>query len=324
MAAVRLGAGLGIALAVGAAAGGWWLPAAVGLAGVLVLLAPRAELPSRVAPLADGARLVARLGLVPVFASAVGVYLVPQYRVPVAVGVVVVVTMVDAFGLVLPRFVRGWILGILLLAAAGVIALCLAIAPERGAGQGPAVTGLFAAAAVLVPLLGRPVRWTVGGVMAGAAVCAVALYQLGPVRLGLSDAPLRDLLAAVDGQAIEPLLAGVVVIAAVPAALGALTEARGDLPRPVGSVVCGLLAAAGAALLEPRQAVLVAATLAVAEVLVRSLLTLSARRRDVRSVLSAALAITLLAWLPPVDLLIAVAAIAVGVLLRRPAPSPAR
>lgn len=326
VAGVRLGAGLGIALAAGAAAGGWWLPAGVALAGVLVLCVPRAELPPRVAPLTEGARLMARLGLVPVFASAFAVYLLPEYRAPAAVGVVLVVTVVDAFGLSLPRFVRGWILGILLVGAASLVALCLAIAPERGVGGGPGVTGLFAAAAVLFPLLERrkPDRWLVGTVVVAAAVCVAALYQLGPVRLGLSHAPLRDLLAAVDGQAIEPLMAGVVVIAALPAALGALTQARGTLPRPVNSVLCGLLAAVGAALLEPVQALLVAAALALAEVLVTSLLTLSVRRRDARSVISAALAITLLAWLPPANLLIAVAAIAVGVLVRRPSRTPAR
>ncbi len=323
---MRLGAGLGIALAVGAAVGGWWLPAAAALAGVLVWLTPRAELPPRMTPLADGARLMARLALVTVFASVVAVYLLPQYRVPAAVAVVLVVTVVDAFGLALPRFLRGWVVGILLVAAAGLVALCLAISPERGMGAGPGVTGLFAAAAVLVPLLERrkPDRWLAGVVVVAAAVSAAALYQLGPLRMALSDAPLDDLLAAVDGQAITPLLAGVMVIAGVPAALGALTEARGELPRPWGSVVCGLLAAAGAVLLEPGQAMLVAAALAVAELLVRSLLTLVARWRDVRSVVSAALAITLLAWLPPMDLLIAVAAIAVGVLLRRPARTPAR
>ncbi|WP_235022666.1 hypothetical protein [Amycolatopsis alkalitolerans] len=323
---MRLGAGLGIALAVGAAGGGWWLPAGAVLAGVLALLAPRDGLPARVAPLADGARLMARLGLVAVFASAVGVYLLPQYRVPVAAGVVLLVTVADGFGLALPRFLRGWVLGILLVAAAGVVALCLAIAPERGAGSGPGFTGLFAATAVLFPLLDRrkPDRWLAGTVVVAAALCAAALYQLGPVRTGLSGAPLADLLAAVDGQAIEPLLAGVVVIAAVPAALGALTEARGKLSRPLGSVLCGLVAAAGAVLLEPGQAMLIAAALALAEVLVRSLLTLFARRRDVRSVLGAALAVTLLAWLPPGTLLIAVAAIVAGTLVRLPSRAPAR
>jgi hypothetical protein len=326
VAGVRLAAGLGIALAAGAAAGGWWLPAGVVVAGVLVLCVPRDELPPRVTPLVEGVRLMTRLGLVPVFASAFAVYLLPQYRVPAAVGVVLVVTAADAFGLSLPRFLRGWILGILLVGAAGLIALCLAIAPERGVGSGAGVTGLFAAGAVLFPLLERRKsdRWLAGAVVIAAAVCAAALYQLGPVRLGLSDAPLRDLLAAVDGQTIEPLLAGVVVIAALPAALGALTEARGGLPRPAGSVVCGLLAAAGAALLEPVQALLLAAALALAGALVTSLLTLSVRRRDARSVVSAVLAITLLAWLPPVDLLIAPAAIAVGVLLSRPSRTPAR
>ncbi|GAA4658304.1 hypothetical protein [Amycolatopsis dongchuanensis] len=276
------------------------------------------HLPPRAVPLLTAARTVARLALVPVFASACGTYLLPQYRVPVALAVVVIVAAGDGAGAVLPRFVRGWVLGILLVGAAGLVALCLAIAPERGVGSGPGFAGIFAAAAVLFPLLTRqkPDRWLAGTVVVAAVLCAVALHQLGPVRLGLSDAPLRDLLAAVDGQAIEPLLAGIVVIATVPAALGALTGARGALPRPSGSLLCGLLAAAGAVFLTPAQALLVAAALALAEVLVTSLLTLP----HARSVVSAALAITLLAWFPGLDLLLALAVLALGVLVvRRPA-----
>lgn len=314
---MRLGAGLLIAVATGAAAAGWWLPAGVALAGLLAWCAARpTPVPERAEPLVSGARYAVRLAMVPVFASVFGAYLVPDHRALAAVAFVLVVTAASAFGVALPRFLRAWVLGILLVAGAGLIALCLAISPERGTGDGPAVTGMFAAGAAMFPLLYRretkPNWWLAGSVAAALAVCTAALYQLGPVRLGLSGVPMRDLLAAVDGQQIEPLLAGIVVIATVPAALGALRETRADLPPLAG----GLVAAVGAALLDPEQALLLAAAIALAEVVISSLLALSVRRRDVRAVLSAALAITLLAWLPPVYLLLAVAVIVVAAVAR--------
>lgn len=322
---MRLGAGLLIALGVGAEGGGWWLPVGALLAGVLAWLAPGGD-PEPVQTnspahrLTGGAWLVAHLGLVPVFASAFAVYLLPGHRIPAAVGVVVVVTAVAATGFTLPSLANRWLLGILSVAGAGLVALCFAVAPERGAGNGPGPLGVFAAAAVVFPFLGRAKARPVTLVAVVAAVLgAAALYQLGPVRLALSDAPLRDVLAAADGQAIEPLLAGVVVLATLPAALRALSEASGTAVRdPARTVVCGLLAAAGAALLDPRQAVLLAGALALVEVLVRSLLTLSSKR-DARSAIAAVLSVAVLAWLPPVDLLLTVAALALGALVRLPA-----
>ncbi|NKQ56514.1 hypothetical protein HFP15_26915 [Amycolatopsis sp. K13G38] len=315
---MRLGAGLLIAVAAGAAAAGWWLPAGVALAGILAWCAARpAPVPERAEPLVGGARYAVRLAVVPVYASVFGAYLVPGHRAFAAVAFVLVVTVASTFGVALPRFLRAWVLGILLVVGAGLIALCLAISPERGTGGGPGATGMFAAGAALFPLLYRREAkvnwWLAGSVGAALVVCGVALYQLGPVRLGLSGVPLRDLLAAVDGQPIEPLLAGVAVIATVSAALGAFRETRGDLPPVAG----GLAAAVGAALLDPVRALLLAAAIALAEVLISSLLTLSMRRRDVRAVLGAAFAITLLAWLPPLYLLLAVAVIAVAVVARR-------
>ncbi|HJQ45195.1 MAG TPA: hypothetical protein VJ870_02570 [Amycolatopsis sp.] len=326
----HLGAGLLIAVAAGAAAAGWWLPVGVLLAAVLAWCAARqAPVPPRAEPLVGGARLAARLALLAVIGSVFGAYLVPGHSSPAAAAFVLVVTAAEALGAAVPRFLRAWVLGILLVAGAGLVALCLAISPERGSGTGPAVTGMFAAAGVIFPLLYRREPkaswWLAGSAAAALAVCAAALYQLGPDRLGLSGVPMRDLLAAVDGQAIQPLLAGVVVIATVPAALGVLGETHRELPPMVG----GVLAAVGAALLEPVQALLLAAAIALAEVVVTSLLTVSQRRRDVRAVLTAALAITLLAWLPPVYLLLAVVVIAVVAVARtstgpraRSAPRP--
>lgn len=325
---MRLGAGLLVALAAGAAAAGWWLLGGVVLAGLLAIVSAR-PVPAvpRAAWLLGGARAAARLAGVPLFASAFAAYLVPQHAAAGAVAFVLVITAMEATGFTLPRWLRGWLVGILLVAAAALVALCLAIKPVPAQGGGPGGTGVFAAAGLLFPLLARRRVnwWAAGSVAVTLAVCAAALYQLGPIRLGLSGAPLRDLLAAADGEAIEPLLAGVVVVATVPAALGALAEARaGCSSRGAVSLLCGLFAAAGAALLGPVAALTLAATLALAEVLVVSVLTLRVRRRDARAVVTAALAIGLLVWVPPVHLLIAVAVIAVFAALRRSAARPAR
>lgn len=324
-----LGAGLLVAPAVGAAAGGWWLLAGVVLAGVLALLSA-GVVPvdpagmNRVSP-THATRTTARLAGAPLFAAAFAVYLFPWQPRLVAVVFTLAVTVPAAAGLSLPRYWRGWLLGVLLLAAAALVAVCLAIPPASSPVAGPAgrgesklagVSGAFAAAAVVFPLLTRRRSWWLAGSVAVAlAVCAAELYQLGPVRLGLSPAPVRDVLAAADGQVIVPLLAGVVVVATVPAALRAVVAAGASFPETRqprrirwAAVGCGLVAAAGAAVLSPTSALWLAAALALADVLVTSLLAVS-RRRDARSILCVALAISLLAWVPPFSLLLAVALI---------------
>jgi hypothetical protein len=206
--------------------------------------------------------------------------------------------------------------GVLVVAGIGFVALCAAVPPERGVGSGPGVLGVFAAGAVLFPLYERKKRSVLPVV--AAIVGVAALYQLGPLRLALSDAPMRDVLAAADGQSIQPLLGGVAVLVTVPAALRALAGTTGERDDFTKAALYGLVAAAGAALLEPRQTVLLAGALALAEVLVRSLLTLSSKR-DVRSAFAAVLSVAMLAWIPPAELLIAVVVLALGVAVRLPA-----
>lgn len=342
-----LGAGLLVALAAGAATAGWWLLVGVVLAGVLAWLRARPSM-SSVRPgaewLLDGARGAARLACVPLFAAAFAVYLVPRYSALTALGVVLLVTAVDGVGFNLPRLARGWLLGVLLAAAAGLVAVCLAISPAPPVGETPPFTGAFAGGAVFFPLLAwrnghkgdkgdggggggggtAKTWWLTGSVAVALAVCAAALYQIGGVRLGLSRVPFRDLLAAGDGQVLEPLLTGVVVIATLPAALSALAQAReGFSWRPVASMVCGAVAAVLASLLGPVDALLLAAALALTEAVVASLLTLSVRRRDVGAIVAVVLAIVLLAWIPAGYLLLAVVLVAVSAVIRRSARSRA-
>lgn len=330
-----LGAGLLVAPAVGAAAGGWWLLAGVVLAGVLALLS------ARVVPigpagtwLTRGTHAAARLAGAPLFAAVFAVYLFPWHARLAAVVFALAATVPAVAGLSLPRYWRGWLLGVLLVSAAALVAVCLAIPPVSSPVAGtklPGPSGALAAGALVFPLLTRRRSWWLAGSVAVTlAVCAAELFQLGPVRLGLSPAPVRDVLAAADGQAILPLLAGVVVIATVPATSEALSEAAVAFPRARWATIgCGLVATAGAALLPPASALWLAAALALADVLVTSLLAVS-RRRDARSILCAALAISLLAWIPPFSLLFAVVLIGVtagalaAVRPRGRAPRPAR
>ncbi|WP_460429230.1 hypothetical protein, partial [Amycolatopsis endophytica] len=276
------------------------------------------------ARLAAAPRIVSRLALVPLCGSVFAAYLFPRQPL-VAAAVVLVITAADAAGLRLARYARAWLLGILLVAGAGFVALCFAIEPAQPV-TAPQFTigGLFAAAAVVFPVLprGKP-PWLAGAVAAVLAVGAGALYQLGPARLALSGVPVRDALAALDGQVLDPLLGGVVVLSTVPAALLALRAGREAPARPRASLACGLVAAAEAAVVDPEQALLLAAAAALTEVLVMAVLSMIGAL-TARGVITAVLAVTLLAWLPPVYLLGTVAAGAAAVLVtRRPGTPPA-
>ncbi|NIH79257.1 hypothetical protein [Amycolatopsis viridis] len=321
---MRLAAGLLIALAVGARAGGWWLLGGAVVAALLAWCVPEGPVVrANPARLLSAAGLVSRLALVPLCASVFAAYLVPGQRWAAAV-CALVVTAAGAAGLRLARYARAWLLGVLLVAAAGFVALCFAIEPAQPVTAPRFTTGgLLASAAVLFPLLPRrKPAWLAGSVIAVLAVAAGALYQLGPVRLALSGVPVRDALAAVDGQALDPLLAGVVVLSTVPAAVLAIGGVREELAWRWASVPCGLIAAAAAALLDPEQALLLAAAAALAEVLVTAVLSMTTGI-TARAVITAVLAVTLLAWLPPFALLGTVVAVAAATAVTRRSGTPA-
>lgn len=319
---MRLAAGLLIALAVGARAGGWWLLGGAVVAGLLAVVAPhaRAELSPGPTRLVAAARVVSGLALVPLCAAVFAGYLFPRQPLAAAAAsaaVALVVTAADAAGLRLARYARAWLLGILLVAGAGFVALCFAIDPAQPViAPQFSLGGLIAAAAVVFPLLRRtgPVPatpWWIGGAVGAVLfVAGGALYQLGPVRLALSGVPVRDALTALDGRVLDPLLGGVVVLATVPAALLAVGAARAELATPRMSVAGGLAAAVAAALLDPEQALLFAAAAALTEVLVTAVLSMTGGV-SARGVVAAILAVTLLAWLPPAYLLATVVAVAV-------------
>jgi hypothetical protein len=280
--AVRLGAGIPIALALGAAAAGPWVLAAIALAGLLALCS-RWTVPSAQSTVDSATRRIrtlAGLARVAVFASAFGVYLFPAHSGLAAPALVVVVTAADLAGVSLPPALRRWILGWLLIAAGVLIALCLVIAPaDAPAPVGtPSAGGLLLATAVMFPLLvpGREKAvwgWICGSTAVAMAIAAAALYQLGPVRLGLSVTSLRDLLAAADAAELNSLLTIVVALATVPAALTTFTEARTGVAdglrgeRAPATLACGIVAAVAASLAGPAIALVLAGVLAFAEVL---------------------------------------------------------
>lgn len=121
----------------------------------------------------------------------------------------------------------------------------------------------------------------VGTLVTTVAVAGAALHQLGGPRLALSPAPLMDALAAADAQSLQPFMAGVAGIATLFGLLMAIGSIRrtlsamaefSDVPPAlaiVGSrgvsapaaVLSGAAVAVAAAVLNPPQAIGVAACL---------------------------------------------------------------
>ncbi|WP_328607587.1 sulfatase [Amycolatopsis sp. NBC_00345] len=275
---MRLGGGLLVVLAVGAAGAGYWVLAGVVLAAVAAVFATRLPAPgdTRAERYVGG---FARLALVVVYGIVFGDYVVPAAPAPAAAGLVLVVAAADLAGLRLPAALRRWLTVVLLVAAAVLVVLCSVIAPVAAAGGigSPDVAGIVVAALVVLPFLlpaagdralGRTV--TLGGV--AVLVTLVALVQLGPIRLGLSATSFRDLLYAADAGQLQPLLTVVVVLATVPAALTTFTDARerfapeGGLPGAAG----GIVGAGVALIVTPYVALLAAGFGTVAELVLRA------------------------------------------------------
>jgi hypothetical protein len=277
VAGVRLGAGFLIALAVGAAAAGTWVLVAIAVAGALAAVA-RWAVPAGQTREVRALATAAGLARVAVFGEVFGVYLFPLHRGIAAAVLVLAVAAADLAGLRLPEWPRKWITGALALAALVLVALCVAIPPVSSSSgmssSGLSAGGVLLAVVVMFPWLlpDRPehsLRRVAGATAIALVVAGAALYQLGPIRLGLSTDSMRDLLAAADAESLAPVLAVVVVLATVSAALGtfgdARTESGGDT---VTLVVCAVVTAAVAGFATPVAALVLAAGLAVARVLV--------------------------------------------------------
>lgn len=284
-----LGAGLLIGLAAAAAAGGRWLLGGIVLAGALAAAsawAPGWSGPAAARPAGwRVARAVVLLALAAVLARTFGAYLVPEQPVIVAWVLLALCTVAVALGVDVPVLSRRVMAGLLLMAAVGFVAVCTAVGPPGGIvplvlDATPAAIGVPASAAVLFALFtpldaGVPRHAALSrvavGTAAALAVAWAALYQVGPVRLGLADTSLREVLAAADAASLTTVLHALVALATVVALVAVLAAARAELagPRDGSSIGPALLAgvlAAPAALLAPWTLLLAASTVALGAV----------------------------------------------------------
>lgn len=288
-----LGAGLLIGLAAGAAAGGWWLPVgllvAAGFAALAVWREPAGWL---------GLRAAILIFLAAMVASTFAVYLFGAHAELASTALIAVITLAAAAGARVPPYGRRLLIGVLAAGAAGLVAVCVGVEPPAGRGTPvPELSGAGAAlssAAVLYGLFtvvdrDRSRRARILGIVAGgvtaAVVAAAALYQLGPVRLGLSPTSVREVLAAADAAQLTTLAHALVVLVTLPVLLLLLNAAAAAVaavrpgPRPALFGLVGIAAALAAAALAPALLLLVASTLAVsATVLGWTRTALTARR----------------------------------------------
>jgi APA family basic amino acid/polyamine antiporter len=292
--AASLGAGLFLGLGPAASLAGDWLPAALVLAALVggAAVVSTSERPPETLPVplrrfGVALAMLARLATAVAIAATVEVYVSPL----AALGFVVVVTAVAAFGVPAPVVRVGAVAVLVVLAV--VVAACFTIAPVAPAvpvPDGGSVPGVLAAAGLLtmcffgadaVPGRRRVVVAVVVVVaVACLAVALAALHQLGAARLGISPAPLRAALGAADATAIERLLVVGVIVACGFALLAVLRGVRVQGVPPVRlAVVAGAAAAFGIVLIEPVPALVTAAALLLGDAGFR---TVAVRHRPTR------------------------------------------
>lgn len=264
-----LGAGLFVGLAPAASLAGWWLLAglalAVGLAVVLPLSTAEPR-PGRMAFAATVAGSLGRIAAAVAMAGTAGAYVLPDQPPVAGVVITVVVAAAVALGVRLSPATHWVAAGVVAAVLVVVAVACFTIAPvTQPAAAGSPVGALPAAALLFVCFAGAPRGRSrlavVGAVLAVCVAVAVgALRQLGPPRLALSDVPLRDVLAAADATALTRLLTVAVTLACAGTVWWALHGLDRRFVAPAGVVI-----AAGAVLLDPVTALVVAAILLIAE-----------------------------------------------------------
>lgn len=273
-----LGAGLLTGIAVGAAAGGWWVLAGIVLAGALasaaVLAPPGGDAFQR------ALRVVVLLALAAMLARVFASYVVPRYPEFAAIAAVVVAAVVAAVGGDVPGYARRMLAAVLLFGAAAFVAVCVAVDPP---GVRPAVyteypAGWLTSAVALFALFttletGGRTRVVLLRIVTGTtvtlAVAWAALDQVGPFRLGLSDTPFADVLVVADAASLRTMLTALVVVVVLPALLAVLAAACRELgtlhdgPAVRFAAVGGIVAAAGAALFSAQLTLLMASTVGI-------------------------------------------------------------
>jgi len=263
-----------VALPTAAAFGGWALLPGLVVAGLLAAMFGGSE-PRRAVP-HPLLRAVVLTLLAAVAARAFGMVVLPDHDWLAGLVVAALVSMAAIAGLDIPTMSRRAVSVVLLLAAAGFAAVCAGVEPPpavvpRSADEAPIMGWIVAAGLFAAPMLmlepGRRLVRVGSAVLVAGAVAAGALYQLGPQRLGLSDAPLHDTLIAAGADTLTTMLAAVVVLGTLPAALiaqSAATRAAASLPRAraLTAAFC-LLALLAASTVEPIIVLAAASTVAV-------------------------------------------------------------
>jgi APA family basic amino acid/polyamine antiporter len=249
---------------------------------------------------AGGLYLVSRAAAAAALAGCFGAYVSPNRPALPALALLVAVVAADIVGVRLSRSVTRVLTVFVLVTLVLVVAACFAIPPPPPTGVAlPAGTpgldqpgGLLPAAGVLffaflgfervtAPDDGVPaarLRVVIPVLLVVALgtyllVAAAVLRQLGPTRLAVSSAPLRDALDAADASMLDPL---VTIAAMVATAVGLLLvvgsgqrtadtmTGKGDLPSVglLARVVIGGGAAVGVLVAGPADAIELAATCA--------------------------------------------------------------
>ncbi|HEY3609935.1 MAG TPA: amino acid permease [Pseudonocardiaceae bacterium] len=315
--------------------------------------------PGRVA---GGLYLAGRAAAAAALAACFGAYVAPDRPILAALGVLVLAVVADAVGVRPPRALTRALTVFVLVVLALVVAACFAIAPPPPTGVPlPAGTPglddpgelLPAAGVLFFAFLGfervtapgadqtvtsrRRLLVVIPVLLAVAlgtylAVGAAVLRQLGPTRLAVSAAPLRDALDAADAGALGPLVTVAAMVATGTALLFVVGGGRrvadtmttsGDLPAAGPGSLVRCLIGAGAVLcvlfVGPTQSIGLAATCALfyyaftnasARLLTRDERFWPARTACFGLGFSVLLGMTM----PPVDLALALGVAAVGLL----------
>src|SRR5882762_134005 len=155
--------------------------------------------------MAGGLYLASRAAAAAALAGCFGAYVAPDRPILPALGVLVVAVVADAVGARPPRALTRALTVFVLVVLALVVAACFAIAPPPPTGVPiPSGTpGLDNAAELLLA----------AALVTYLAVGAAVLRQLGPTRLAVSAAPLRDALDAADASALGPLVTVAAMVA---------------------------------------------------------------------------------------------------------------
>jgi APA family basic amino acid/polyamine antiporter len=254
------------------------------------------------ARMAGGLYLTSRAAAAAALAGCFGAYVDPNRPALPALVLLAVVVAADALDLRLPQGITKALTIFVLVVLALLVVVCFAIAPPPPTGVVllpgtpglsqpsellPAAGVLFFAflgferitapgtdrAAVRRPKVVIPVLVSIA-LVTYLAVSFAVLRQLGPTRLAVSAAPLRDALDAADGSSLDPLVTIAAVVATALALLLVIGGGRrtadvmasgGDLPTDRSGLLRWLVgggAAVGVLIAGPADAIALAATCA--------------------------------------------------------------